>query len=196
MKRATAHNTVNNDAPSFDVDYSCRSIAFGARELIVHNAKSNGVVCAHVRRQPAADVQHIYRGSSMRITFVALLFLSVVVFLACDRSPLLSSGPITLNPNPTVVLFADSARARSQTWELIFHFGKPGDSQNASSIRAVLLTTDNLRDSLQSVKFDRRGEAIVCLLGNTTLQGGSTYKAVELTASSSFTVKSIHGGPR
>ena len=36
--------TPNNGAPSFEMDYSCRSIAFGARELIVYSAKSNGVV--------------------------------------------------------------------------------------------------------------------------------------------------------
>jgi len=43
-----AHNTANNDAPSLEMDYRCRSIAFGARELIVHSAKSNGVVCRDV----------------------------------------------------------------------------------------------------------------------------------------------------
>jgi len=45
-----AYNTANNDAPSFDIDYSCRSIAFGAGKLIVHGAKSNGVVCRDVIR--------------------------------------------------------------------------------------------------------------------------------------------------
>jgi len=48
MKRATAANTANNDAPSFEMDYCCRSIAFGAREVIVQSAKSNGVVCRDV----------------------------------------------------------------------------------------------------------------------------------------------------
>jgi hypothetical protein len=46
----TAHNTANNDAPSFEMDYSYRSITFGARELIVYSAKSNGVVCRDVVR--------------------------------------------------------------------------------------------------------------------------------------------------
>jgi len=50
MMVATAYNTPNNDAPSFDMDYSCRSIAFGAREFVFHSAKSNGVVTRHVRR--------------------------------------------------------------------------------------------------------------------------------------------------
>ena len=44
------YNTANNDGPSFDTDYSCRSIAFGARNSVVHSAKINGVVCRNVKR--------------------------------------------------------------------------------------------------------------------------------------------------
>jgi hypothetical protein len=47
-RNAAAPNTANNDAPSFEMDYCCRSIAFGARKLIVHSAKSNGVACRDV----------------------------------------------------------------------------------------------------------------------------------------------------
>jgi hypothetical protein len=45
---STAPNTANNDALSFDMDYCCRSIAFGAREFVFNSAKSNGVVCRNV----------------------------------------------------------------------------------------------------------------------------------------------------
>jgi hypothetical protein len=53
MRWATAHNTANNDAPSFDKNCSCGSIAFGARELVVYGAKSNGVVCRDLTRHGA-----------------------------------------------------------------------------------------------------------------------------------------------
>jgi hypothetical protein len=47
--RKRTHNTANNDAPSSEMYYSCRSIVFGARQLIIYSAKSNGVVSRNVK---------------------------------------------------------------------------------------------------------------------------------------------------
>ena len=41
------------------MDYSCCSIAFGARELVVHSAKSNGVVCRDVKRHCFASFSYV-----------------------------------------------------------------------------------------------------------------------------------------
>lgn len=46
--KSQLHITRKHDTPFVEMDYGCRSIAFGARELIVHSAKSNGVVGRNV----------------------------------------------------------------------------------------------------------------------------------------------------
>jgi len=46
---ATAHNTANNDTPFVDMDYSGRSMPFGAKKIdLLIGAKRHGVVCRDV----------------------------------------------------------------------------------------------------------------------------------------------------
>lgn len=59
-RAAHSHNTASNVVPSFDEDYGCRSIAFGARELIVHSAKSNGIVCRDVMCHAGTERRNRY----------------------------------------------------------------------------------------------------------------------------------------
>lgn len=44
------HNRQNTDTHSIEMDYCARSIVFASRELVVHSGKSNGVVCANIKR--------------------------------------------------------------------------------------------------------------------------------------------------
>jgi len=75
--RKRTHNTANNDAPSSEMYYSCRSIVFGARQLIIYSAKSNGVVSRNVSRHGNHRL-----GGSMK-SFIAFAVCSSILLAGC-----------------------------------------------------------------------------------------------------------------
>ena len=51
--------TQTTTLPFVEKDYSGRSIVFTARQLVIHSGKTNGVVCAHVKRNaPQFTITH------------------------------------------------------------------------------------------------------------------------------------------
>jgi hypothetical protein len=109
--------------------------------------------------------------------------------IACGTPPTVVSGPQEISSTPQQITFLGPVPVSGPRRELCFDFDPPGESQKASTLQAVLLTTEGRRDTLLEPGVDRRGESRVCLVADhpsateeARLQG-SQYRGVELTSS-------------
>ena len=114
--------------------------------------------------------------------------LAVLGATACGRRPTVVAGPQEISSTPQQITFLGPVPVSGPRRELCFDFDPPRESDKASTLQAVLLTTEGRRDTLLPL-VDRRGESRVCLVADepsavevARLQG-SQYRGVELTSS-------------
>ena len=115
--------------------------------------------------------------------------LALLGAMACGTRPTVVAGPQEISSAPQQIRFLGPVPVSGPRRELCFDFDPPGESQKASTLQAVLLTTEGRRDTLPEPGVDRRGESRVCLVADhpsaaeeARLQG-SQYRGVELTSS-------------
>jgi hypothetical protein len=132
--------------------------------------------------------------------------LLLLTMIGCSRSPHLAGGPIEIKQAPVVVRFEHPVRSPGPLWELCFEFDLPGDSHDAGGINAVLLTSSAQRYPFITSRLDRRGEAVVCQIGQVVALDSPdvdssqwqsvTYDAVELSANVPLRLRGLRGGCR
>ena len=119
-------------------------------------------------------------------------------FAACGRPPHLANGPIDLADESSVVRFAQPVASSGPRWEICFEFDLPRESHRAAGIHVALLSTTGRRDELGDPGLDRRGEAVVCQIGQLPAapepEPPTSYEAVELRSDASVRVRAIRGG--
>ncbi len=120
-----------------------------------------------------------------------------VLDVGCGRGELVARGPIEIGPTPVEVRFTKPALAHGARRELCFEFEKPGDSRLAAKIRATLVTVAGRKEPLQG-ELDRRGEALVALVGSATPPPGAApafttleYRGVELSSEEPVRLRAI-----
>src|SRR5215470_10912339 len=87
---------------------------------------------------------------------------TVLTVVGCSRSALLTRNRVEVTKVPTVVKFERPIPGAGALWEMCFEFDRPGDSDEAGGIYAVLITTSGERRPLVDFKLDRRRERQVC----------------------------------
>lgn len=115
--------------------------------------------------------------------------LALLGAMACGTRPTVVAGPQEISSAPQQITFLGPVPVSGPRRELCFDFDPPGESQKASTLQAVLLTTEGRRDTLLEPGLDRRGESRVCLVAEhpsvaeVARLEGSQYRGVELTSS-------------
>jgi hypothetical protein len=111
-----------------------------------------------------------------------------LLLLGCSRMQTVARSPIDIGPAPAEVLFGEPVSARGPHRDLCFEFEHAGDSDLASTIRVTLVTTDGRKEPLTG-ELDRRGEALVALVGDVVAPSGerqevtaTEYRGVELSS--------------
>jgi hypothetical protein len=112
---------------------------------------------------------------------------ALLLFSGCSRTQQVARGPIDVRAVPTEVRFDHLVVAHGSKREVCFEFERPGDSRLASKIRVTLVTAAGSKEPL-SGKLDRRGEALVALVGSVAAPAGASpefttleYRGVELS---------------
>jgi hypothetical protein len=109
--------------------------------------------------------------------------------IACGTPPTVVAGAQEISSTPQQITFLGPVPVSGPRRELCFDFDPPGESQKASSLQAVLLTSEGRRDTLLGPDVDRRGESRVCLVADHPSAAevarleGSQYRGVEPTSS-------------
>lgn len=122
---------------------------------------------------------------------------TLLVLSACGRGELVARGPVEIGPTPVEVRFTKPAFAHGPRRELCFEFEKPGDSRHAAKIRATLVTVSGRKEPLEGA-LDRRGEALVALVGSATPPAGAAsgfttleYRGVELSSNEPVRLRAL-----
>jgi hypothetical protein len=120
---------------------------------------------------------------------ISLFLTTVFGAAACGRRPTVVAGAQDITSAPQQITFLGPVPVSGPRRELCFDFDPPQESDKASTLQAVLLTTEGRRDSLVEPTVDRRGEGRVCLVAARPSEEevarfqGTQYRGVELTSS-------------
>jgi len=142
----------------------------------------------------------------MEVSKRGLLMVVLVGLGGCSAPPHLADGPLNLEEVPTVTRFERPVRSVGPIWELCFEFDIPGDSHEVGRIHAALVATTGQRYGLEKSVLDRRGEAVVCRIGQprpiapadptSTAPEPIEYEGVELSSDVPLTLRALRGGSR
>ena len=121
----------------------------------------------------------------------AATIIVLLAFTACARTRAVTDRPVTLSAAPREVPFLQPVTAATSRRELCLVFETPGESDAASKVQAVLITTEGRRERLIPSRVDRRGEALVCLCDERGGAGPVRYRAAELSSETPVRVREI-----
>jgi hypothetical protein len=135
----------------------------------------------------------------VRLRLLPLLLSSAVVG-ACDHTSRVATGVVQLTETPVVVRFAAPVRAVGPTRELCL-VGSPGNVETvrpggSTVVRAVLITSSGLKDTMRTPDYSRARDDMVCLWDHALgLRPDSAeprlYTGVELSSSAFLRLREV-----